>query len=89
MTINFLIKAFSTITSNALQVAVINGIGDFILFLGKCIVTAATGSVALLFLRSDPKLNFFAVPVLVICIFAFFIAHCVISLYEVRKIYTD
>ncbi|KAI4501139.1 hypothetical protein M0802_003942 [Mischocyttarus mexicanus] len=74
--------AFKTIVDNALQVAVINGIGDFILFLGKCFVTAATGSVGLLFMRQDPRLHFYAAPIFVTCVFAFFIAHCIISLYE-------
>ncbi|XP_049866141.1 choline transporter-like 1 isoform X2 [Pectinophora gossypiella] len=75
-------KAFSTIVSNALQVATINSIGDFILFLGKCIVTAVTGIIGLLLLKRNSDLHFFAVPTLVICIFAFFIAHCILSLYE-------
>ncbi|KAF7399237.1 hypothetical protein HZH68_007829 [Vespula germanica] len=74
--------AFKTIVDNALQVAVINSIGDFILFLGKCFVTAATGSVGLLFMRQDPRLHFYAAPIFITCIFAFFIAHCIISLYE-------
>ncbi|XP_015586774.1 CTL-like protein 1 [Cephus cinctus] len=74
--------AFTTLVSNALQIAVINGVGDFILFLGKCFVTAATGSVGLLFMRQDPRLHFYAAPIFVTCVFAFFIAHCVISLYE-------
>lgn len=78
-----LFKAFTTIVSNALQIAVINGFGDFVLFLGKCFVTATTASVALLFMRQDPELHFYAIPVLVVCVFSFFIAHCIISLYEV------
>uniref|UniRef100_S4P7Y0 Choline transporter-like protein n=1 Tax=Pararge aegeria TaxID=116150 RepID=S4P7Y0_9NEOP len=75
-------KAFSTIVNNALQVATINSVGDFILFLGKCIVTAVTGIVGLLLLKRNSDLHFFAVPTLVICIFSFFIAHCILSLYE-------
>ncbi|XP_066582960.1 choline transporter-like 1 [Prorops nasuta] len=74
--------AFTTLANNALDLAVINGIGDFILFLGKCFVTAATGSVGLLFMKQDPRLHFFAIPIFVTCVFAFFIAHCIISLYE-------
>ncbi|XP_033222365.1 CTL-like protein 1 [Belonocnema kinseyi] len=74
--------AFSTIVNNALQLAVINSVGDFILFLGKCFVTAATGSIGLLILKKNTGLYFYAAPVFVTCIFAFFIAHCVISLYE-------
>ncbi|XP_014299612.1 choline transporter-like 1 isoform X2 [Microplitis demolitor] len=74
--------AFSTTVSNALQLAVINGIGDFILFLGKIFVTAATGSIGLLIMKRDPRLHFYAAPILLIFVFSFFIAHCVISLYE-------
>ncbi|KAL4708361.1 hypothetical protein ACJJTC_019597 [Scirpophaga incertulas] len=75
-------KAFNTIINNALQVATINSVGDFILFLGKCIVTAVTGIVGLLLLKRNSDLHFYAAPTLVICVFAFFIAHCILSLYE-------
>lgn len=74
--------AFEVLTSHALQVATINGLGDFILFLGKCFVTALTGSVGLLIFRKNTELTFYAVPTLVVCIFAFFVAHCILSLYE-------
>lgn len=76
-------RAFSVLVSNALQLATVNSIGDFILFLGKCFVTAVTGSIGLLLMRRDPNLKFYAIPVLVVAIFGFFIAHCVLSLYEV------
>ncbi|XP_014482169.1 PREDICTED: CTL-like protein 1 [Dinoponera quadriceps] len=74
--------AFTTLVNNALQIAVINGFGDFILFLGKCFVTAATGSIGLIFMKQDPRLHFYAAPIFVTCVFSFFIAHCIISLYE-------
>ncbi|XP_022918127.2 choline transporter-like 1 [Onthophagus taurus] len=74
--------AFEVLVSHALEVATINSIGDFILFLGKCLVTAVTGMVGLYFFRQNPKLNFFAAPTLIVCIFAFFVAHCILSLYE-------
>lgn len=120
--------AFTTIASNALRVATINSVGDFILFLGKCTVTAITAIAATLLLKvrfphtadeaflmtndtmsnsssttpsplspslssydpSDPQqnmdqLNFYAVPLVLISIFAFFIAHCVLSVYEVSS----
>lgn len=76
-------RAFGVLVSNALQLATLNSIGDFILFLGKCFVTAVTGSLGLLLLKRDENLKFYAIPVLVIAIFSFFIAHCVLSLYEV------
>ncbi|GBP15161.1 CTL-like protein 1 [Eumeta japonica] len=75
-------KAFNVIINNALQVATINSVGDFILFLGKCIVTAVTGIIGLLLLKRNSDLHLYAVPTLLICVFAFFIAHCILSLYE-------
>ena len=49
--------AFSTISSNALRVAAINSVGDFILFLGKIIVTALTAVVATLLLKVNVLLR--------------------------------
>jgi hypothetical protein len=69
-----LFQAFNTLVRNALDLAVLNSIGNFILFLGKCLVTTATGS----------HLHFYAIPTLVVCIFSYFIAQSVLSLYEVR-----
>ncbi|CAG0879033.1 unnamed protein product [Darwinula stevensoni] len=74
--------AFGTLASNALQVAAINSVGDFILFLGKVTVTAVTGLVALLIMKGDSQLHYYAVPLVVTCLFAYFIAHCVFSVYE-------
>ncbi|CAH1156212.1 unnamed protein product [Phaedon cochleariae] len=74
--------AFEVLTSHALQVATINSLGDFILFLGKCFVTAVTGCVGLAIFRRNEDLKFYAAPTLLICIFAFFVAHCILSLYE-------
>lgn len=78
-----MLQAFDVLVSHALEVATINSIGDFILFLGKCLVTAVTGSVGLYLFRQNPKLTFYAAPTLIVCIFAFFVAHCILSLYEV------
>ncbi|PNF17642.1 CTL-like protein 1 [Cryptotermes secundus] len=75
--------AFNTLVSNALDLAVLNSVGDFILFLGKCLVTAATGSIGLVIMKQNSHLHFYAIPTLVVCIFSYFIAHSVLSLYEI------
>lgn len=69
--------------SNTLQVATINGIGDFILFLGKLAVGSLCGLISILLLRHRDDIHFYIIPCVVIGIFAFFIAHIVLSLYEV------
>ncbi|KAK3090735.1 hypothetical protein FSP39_014173, partial [Pinctada imbricata] len=75
-------KAFMTLVSNALRVAAINSVGDFILFLGKIGVMASTAAVGIFWLKTKPELNYYAVPVLLVCVFAYFIAHCFLSVYE-------
>ncbi|XP_013403883.1 choline transporter-like protein 1 isoform X2 [Lingula anatina] len=75
-------KAFTTIVSNVLRVAAINSVGDFILFLGKVAVMTGTGAIGILMFKGDPLLNYFFVPVIVVCLFAYFIAHSLLSMYE-------
>lgn len=70
--------------TNALQVATINSIGDFILFLGKVVVAALSGLLGIFMLKDKPGLNFYMAPVILIIIFSFFIAHIVLSLFEVK-----
>lgn len=70
--------------ANSIQVATINGIGDFILFLGKLAVGLVCGLVSILLLRHRQDVQFYMIPCLIIGVFAFLIAHVVLSLYEVR-----
>lgn len=44
-------RAFTVIVSNALRVAAINSVGDFLLFLGKLAVTASVVVIALEFFQ--------------------------------------
>ena len=47
----FLFQSFTTLVNNALRVAAINSVGDFILFLGKIGVMAATAAVGILWFK--------------------------------------
>lgn len=76
-------QAWNALVTNALQVATINGIGDFVLFLGKLAVAALCGLISILMLRDNPDVNFYMAPVIVITVFSFFVAHIILSLYEV------
>lgn len=69
--------------SNIIQVGVINGIGDFILFLGKVAVAGVCGLIALLMLKNREDVDLFIVPVVLVIIFTFAISHIILSLYEV------
>ncbi|EEB14965.1 conserved hypothetical protein [Pediculus humanus corporis] len=74
--------AFNTIMNNVVKFTTLNSAGDFILFLGKCIVTLSTTIIAVIYLKHEEDLHFYAVPVLITAIFSFFIAHAILSLYE-------
>jgi len=78
-----LFQAVSALLQNALQISVINSIGDFVLFLAKCITASLTGLIAMLVFRNDQTLYFYAIPVLLTVVFSYFVAHCVISIFEV------
>ncbi|KAF7489658.1 Choline transporter-like protein 1 [Sarcoptes scabiei] len=71
--------AFQTLYSNALRVAAINSIGDFILFLGKLIVASLTAIVGVFLIRA---IHYWIAPVMLMSIFGFWIAHCILSVYE-------
>lgn len=75
--------AWKAIWTHVVSVATINGIGDFVLFLGKLAVAGVCGFIALLLLRNNDEIQFYMVPVFVIAVFAFFVAHVILSLYEI------
>ncbi|CAG7834723.1 unnamed protein product [Allacma fusca] len=50
--------------------------------MAKCITAALTGLIALVIFRSDDSLYFYAIPVLLTVVFSYFVAHCVISVFE-------
>lgn len=70
--------------SNSIQVATINSIGDFVLFLGKISVGLVCGLASILLLRHREDIHFYVIPCVFIAFFAFFIAHIVLSLFEVK-----
>ncbi|XP_017107767.2 choline transporter-like 1 [Drosophila bipectinata] len=74
--------AWNAMATNVLQVATINSVGDFILFLGKVVVAALAGLIGIFMLKDMPGLNFYMAPVIIIIIFSFFIAHIILSLFE-------
>ncbi len=70
---------------NALRIATINSVGDFMLFLSKIFVTGITAAIAI------PILNIYSIEeaksqilsIIIVCLIAFLIAHCFFTVYEV------
>ncbi|XP_065212382.1 choline transporter-like 1 [Planococcus citri] len=75
-------RAWKVLANNALRLATINSVGDFILFLGKCFVAMIMTVIAVLIFKFDSSLKFYAGPTMIVFIFSYFVSHTVISLYE-------
>uniref|UniRef100_A0A0P4W552 Choline transporter-like protein n=1 Tax=Scylla olivacea TaxID=85551 RepID=A0A0P4W552_SCYOL len=75
-------KAFSLLVSNALRVAAINSVGAFVLILTKLSIVAITIAIGYVILRTKQELTYIWVPLLIVFIYSYFIAHCFISVYE-------
>ncbi|XP_036368257.1 choline transporter-like protein 1 isoform X2 [Octopus sinensis] len=74
--------AFYVILNNVLQLATINSVGDFLLFLGKIAVMAVCAIIGHELIMDCENLHYMWVPMLAICILTYFIASCFFSLYE-------
>ncbi|XP_076171666.1 choline transporter-like protein 1 isoform X2 [Ptiloglossa arizonensis] len=75
-------KAFQALASNILRVAAINSVGDFVLFLGKVLVVTLTVVAGIYLVQKKEGLYHPWVPITVAGVFAFLVAHCFISIYE-------
>lgn len=78
--------AFKIIASNILRVTAINSVGAFVLFLGKLGVSCITCIIAVFWFENatynGEHLYMYAVPVALVTIFSFLVAHCFLSIYE-------
>ncbi|KAL1518343.1 hypothetical protein ABEB36_001980 [Hypothenemus hampei] len=75
-------QAFNHLASNPLQVAAINSVGDFVLFLSKVLVVACTVAIGSYLLKSKEGIRYVWVPLVFIALFSYFISHCFMTVYE-------
>ncbi|XP_077589171.1 choline transporter-like protein 1 isoform X2 [Stigmatopora nigra] len=74
--------AFVLLVENALRVATVNAVGDVVLFLGKILVVASTAFAGVLLLNARGDYAEWLPPLLLVCAFAFLVAHCFLSVFE-------
>uniref|UniRef100_A0A6G1S636 Choline transporter-like protein n=1 Tax=Aceria tosichella TaxID=561515 RepID=A0A6G1S636_9ACAR len=74
--------AFKTLATNTLRIVTINTMGDFIIFLGKCLVTATSATFGVYLMRDDPSIHYLAVPVIFAAVCAYLVAHSMLCVYE-------
>ncbi|XP_052774226.1 choline transporter-like protein 1 [Mya arenaria] len=75
-------QAFHVVLENAFRVAAINSVGDFVLFLGKLATVSIVTVAGLEFISVRKNVSFVWLPVTLTAIFAYFIASCFMSVYE-------
>ncbi|XP_067126320.1 choline transporter-like protein 1 isoform X2 [Centruroides vittatus] len=75
-------QAFSILTRNALRVAAINSIGNFVLFISKCAVMIVVCIIGLELLKNKNDLNNALIPLFTACVLVYIISTCFMSLYE-------
>lgn len=75
--------AFSMLVRNALRVAAINSIGDFVLFLAKLVIIIVTAIGTFLWFRNyDDGLQYEAIMICIVIIFSYCVATMFIGIYE-------
>lgn len=74
--------AFVILVENALRVAAINTVGDFVLFLGKVLIVSCTAFAGVLALNYQREYTVWVLPLLIVCLFAYLVAHCFLSVFE-------
>ncbi|XP_074601588.1 choline transporter-like protein 1 isoform X2 [Brevipalpus obovatus] len=76
-------RAFSILSANTLRIAAINSVGDFLLLLGKLLIVTCTAIIGMELIRDKvDKLNYSWSPIIIAIIFAYFISHCFLAVYE-------
>ncbi|XP_078145259.1 choline transporter-like protein 1 isoform X1 [Centroberyx gerrardi] len=75
--------AFVILVENALRVAAINAVGDFVLFLGKVLIVTSTAFAGVLLLNYQRDYAEWLLPLIIVCLFAFLVAHCFLSIFEI------
>ncbi|CAL9692624.1 unnamed protein product [Knipowitschia caucasica] len=75
--------AFIILVENALRVATINAVGDFVLFLGKVLIVVCTAFAGVLVLNYQRDLSEWLLPLVFVCLGAFLVSHCFLSVFEI------
>uniref|UniRef100_A0A3Q2Y897 Choline transporter-like protein n=1 Tax=Hippocampus comes TaxID=109280 RepID=A0A3Q2Y897_HIPCM len=74
--------AFVLLVENALRAATVNAVGDFVLFLGKVLIVTTTAFAGVVLLNARRDYAEWLLPLVLVCLFAFLVAHCFLSVFE-------
>ncbi|KAL7017410.1 hypothetical protein ACKWTF_010365 [Chironomus riparius] len=74
-------KAFGLLFRNLMDVVALNNFGDIVLVIGRLFIVGIAGFIGYE-LMNRPEVNVVAIPMVIAVVFAFLIAHCFISVFE-------
>ncbi|XP_045573576.1 choline transporter-like protein 1 [Salmo salar] len=74
---------FILLVENALRLATINTVRDFVLFLGKVLIISCTAFAGVLEFNFQRDYTVWVLPLLIICLFSWLVAHCFLSVFEI------
>ncbi|KAH9489421.1 hypothetical protein Btru_037679 [Bulinus truncatus] len=75
-------KSYYILVSNTYKLSAMNSVCHLVLLFTKVAVMAATTAVSVIWFKSQEDLHFYAIPVLVVAVFSYYIAHCFLSVYQ-------
>uniref|UniRef100_A0A2C9JWL6 Choline transporter-like protein n=1 Tax=Biomphalaria glabrata TaxID=6526 RepID=A0A2C9JWL6_BIOGL len=76
-------KSYYILVSNTFKLSAMNSVCHLVMLITKVAVMAATTAVSVIWFKSQEDLHFYAIPVLVVAVFSYYIAHCFLSVYQV------
>ncbi|XP_055885004.1 choline transporter-like protein 1 [Biomphalaria glabrata] len=75
-------KSYYILVSNTFKLSAMNSVCHLVMLITKVAVMAATTAVSVIWFKSQEDLHFYAIPVLVVAVFSYYIAHCFLSVYQ-------
>lgn len=75
-------RALGLLVNNIFRVYAINSVGDFVLFFGKSFIVLSTVLVGFELFRDRNDLHYVWFILIVVGLFAYFIAHCFVTIFE-------
>ena len=75
-------EALATIAAHGGTAAAVAAAGDLALFCGRLVVTAAVATASVLWLRTNPELQFYAAPCVVAALAGYVAADCIFGAFE-------
>ena len=76
------VRTFNLIARNPIRAAAVDSIGDFMLFLGKVLISCLIGAISMIWFQNMDDVTFYIIPTVFVVVVCFFISSSFTSLFE-------